>query len=378
MGETLAFPGLGLEYTLNRVAFTIGPVTIYWYGIIIALAFLAGISYALYRVKSFGLDGDRVIDVVIGGAIGGIIGARIYYVAFSWDQFKDDPIRIFMTWQGGIAIYGGIIGAFLAGLLMCKIRGVKFLPMLDLAVGGMILGQAIGRWGNFVNIEAFGGNTTLPWGMTSPAITNYLSEHMKGLNALHMEIDPTLPVHPTFLYESIWCLLGFIAIALYTNRRRFDGELLLIYTAWYGLGRSVIEGLRTDSLLLGTIRISQLVAVLCVLGALVAWVTVRSKIHRSADPDYLRLYVETEEGQSILAGTFYPKKGEKKAVAQEESAETASTSEHAESAGETAVPAGEAEELAGPAEEKESGEESQTQEAAGEPSEASEEEDKPL
>ncbi len=323
MSETLAFPGLGLEFSLNRVAFTIGPVTIYWYGIIVALAFLAGISYALSRVKSFGLDGDRVIDVVIIGAIGGIVGARLYYVAFSWDQFKDDPVRIFMTWQGGIAIYGGIIGAFLAGLLMCKIRGVKFLPMLDLAVGGMILGQAIGRWGNFVNIEAFGGNTTLPWGMTSPVITNYLQSHLNELSAIHMQVDPSLPVHPTFLYESIWCLAGFIVIALYTSHRRFDGELLLLYTAWYGLGRSVIEGLRTDSLLLGTIRISQLLAILCVLGSAVTWAVIRSKIHRSADPNYLKLYVYTEEGQSILAGTFYPVKGKQGASEEKLSEEEA-------------------------------------------------------
>lgn len=337
MGETLAFPGLGLEYTLNRVAFSIGPVTIYWYGIIIAAAFLAGISYAIARVKGFGLDGDRVIDVVIVGAIGGIIGARLYYVAFSWEQFKDEPIRIFMTWQGGIAIYGGIIGAFLAGILMCKIRGVRFLPMLDLAVGGMILGQAIGRWGNFVNIEAFGGNTTLPWGMTSPVITNYLQNHLQELSAIHMEIDPALPVHPTFLYESLWCLAGFAVIALYTNRRRFDGELLLIYTAWYGLGRSVIEGLRTDSLLLGTIRISQLLAVLCVLGSLVTWAVVRSKIYRSADPEYLKLYVNTEEGQSVLAGTFYPPKG-KRSAAQESEAEEAGLANPSDQPAEDAGP----------------------------------------
>lgn len=327
MSETLSFPGLGLEYTLNRVAFTIGPVTIYWYGIIVAAAFLAGICYALWRVKEFGIDGDRMIDVTIVGAIGGIVGARLYYVAFSWDQFKDEPVRIFMTWQGGIAIYGGIIGAFLFGLMMCKLRGVRMLPMLDLAAGGLILGQAIGRWGNFVNIEAFGGNTTLPWGMTSPSISSYLSSHLEDLSAIHMNIDPSLPVHPTFLYESLWCFTGFIVIAVYTKHRRFDGELLLLYTAWYGLGRSVIEGLRTDSLLLGTIRISQLLAILCVIGALTTWVLVRSKIHRSADPDYLKLYVLTEEGQRVVAGTFYPAKEKKSKTAKADPGTQAEPSE---------------------------------------------------
>lgn len=364
MSETLSFPGLGLEYTLNRVAFTIGPVTIYWYGIIVAAAFLAGICYALWRVKEFGIDGDRMIDVTIVGAIGGIVGARLYYVAFSWDQFKDEPMRIFMTWQGGIAIYGGIIGAFLFGLLMCRLRGVRMLPMLDLAAGGLILGQAIGRWGNFVNVEAFGGNTTLPWGMTSPGIVSYLRSHMEDLSAIHMDIDPSLPVHPTFLYESLWCFIGFIVIAVYTKHRRFDGELLLLYTAWYGLGRSVIEGLRTDSLLLGTIRISQLLAVLCVASALTVWVLVRSKIHRSADPDYLKLYVQTEEGQRVVAGTFYPpkkKKGEADTEMQAQAAEAAEPGDIAQesNAAEEEAPSGaplEAEEDTAGAPEEENGE----------------------
>ncbi|TCL43554.1 prolipoprotein diacylglyceryl transferase [Harryflintia acetispora] len=308
MSETLSFPGLGLEFTLNRVAFSIGPLTVYWYGVIIALAFLAGITYVLLRVKHFGLDGDRVIDVILGGAIGSIIGARLYFVIFSWDQFRDNLWDIFNIRQGGIAIYGGIIGGFLAGLLMCRLRRVKALPMLDLAVGGLILGQAIGRWGNFVNIEAFGGNTSLPWGMTSPSIVNFLDANRTNLAGINMAVDPSMPVHPTFFYESVWCLLGFLFIAWYTRRRRFDGELLLIYSAWYGLGRAVIEGLRTDSLLIGTIRVSQLLAILCVIASVVIWGAVRSRINRSGDPEYLRLYVDTDEGQMILAGTFYQKK----------------------------------------------------------------------
>lgn len=309
MSETLSFPGLGLEFELNRVAFQIGGFAVYWYGVIIAVAFLAGILYVLGRVKLFGLDGDRVIDVILGGALGAIVGARLYYVIFTWDQFKDEPLRIITDFRdGGIAIYGAVIGGFLTGYLMCRWRRVRFLPMADLAVGGLILGQGIGRWGNFFNIEAFGGNTNLPWGMTSSSIAAYLRAHAGDLADLHMKVDPSLPVHPTFLYESVWCLLGFAVIALFTRRRRFDGELVLLYAAWYGAGRFVIEGLRTDSLLIGTIRVSQMLALLCVVASVLSWIAVRSTIRRSADPAYLMLYVDTEEGQSVLAGTFYEKK----------------------------------------------------------------------
>lgn len=308
MIETLSFPGLGLELTLNRAAFTIGGFTIYWYGILIGLAFLAGITYILYQVRSFGLDADRVIDVILGGAVGAIIGARAYYVLFSWDMFKDNLWDIFNTRQGGIAIYGAVIGGFIAGFIVCRFRQVRFVPMADLAVGGLLLGQAIGRWGNFVNIEAFGGNTTMPWGMTSPTIVNYLTQHKNSLAAINMTVDPQMPVHPTFFYESIWCLIGFILLVFLTKKRRFDGELLLFYCIWYGVGRAVIEGLRTDSLLLGTLRVSQVLAVLCVIVAALIWLSVRSKIRRNADEDYLKLYVNTDEGQMVLAGTFYKKK----------------------------------------------------------------------
>lgn len=308
MSETLSFPGMGISFTLNRVAFHIGNVAIYWYGIIVALAFLAGITYILYRVRRFGLDADRVIDVLFGGALGAVVGARLYYVVFSWNEYKDNLLKIFNTREGGIAIYGAIIGGFLAGYILCRVRRVKFLPMADLAAGGLILGQGIGRWGNFVNIEAFGGNTTMPWGMTSESIVNYLRANAQNLSNLRMDIDPNMPVHPTFFYESVWCLLGFAVIALYTRHRRFDGELVLLYSIWYGVGRAVIEGLRTDSLLFGTLRISQVFAVLCVIVSALIWLSVRSRIRRSGDPEYLKLHVDTEEGQMILAGTFYKSK----------------------------------------------------------------------
>lgn len=307
MGELLTFPGLGLEFHLSRVAFTIGGMSIAWYGIIMAVGFLIGICYVMARVKEFGVDGDRVIDVLLVAVIGGIVGARLYYVAFSWNEYKDNLIDIFKIWHGGIAIYGGLIGAVIVGLIMCRVRKVRMLPMCDLATGGVIIGQAIGRWGNFVNIEAFGSNTTMPWGMAGPAVERYLAGHQEQLALAGVTVDPLMPVHPTFFYESMWCLIGFALIAFYTKRRRFDGELILLYGAWYGLGRFFIEGLRTDSLMLGTVRISQIVAAASVITCVAFWGVVRSKIKRNDNPDYLKLYANTEEAELIRKGEFYAK-----------------------------------------------------------------------
>ena len=323
MTETLSFPGLGWEFHLSRAAFSIpigeNKITVYWYGILIALAFLAAVFYSFRRCKTFGIKADRAIDVVMISAVGGILGARIYYVLFTWDYYKDNLGEIFKIWHGGIAIYGGVIGALLVGALVCKWRKVHFLPMADMAVGGILLGQAIGRWGNFVNIEAFGSNTTLPWGMTSPSISAYLSGMKDELAKIGVEIDPSLPVHPTFLYESLWCFLGFGLAAFFASRRRFDGELLLFYAAWYGTGRAVIEGLRTDSLMLGTIRVSQLLAILCVAAAIIIWIVVRSRIKSSNDPEYLKVFAKAELAAAVVSGEYYKqleeqKKGLKQAV----------------------------------------------------------------
>ena len=307
MGELLTFPGLGLEFRLSRVAFEIGGLSIAWYGIIMAIGFLVGICYVMMRTKEFGVDSDRVIDVLLVSVIGGIIGARLYYVAFSWDEYKDNLIDILKIWHGGIAIYGGLIGAVIVGLLMCRARKVRILPMVDLAAGGVIIGQAIGRWGNFVNIEAFGSNTAMPWGMAGPAVERYLTAHQEQLAAVGVAVDPTMPVHPTFFYESIWCLIGFLLIAFYTKRRRFDGELVLLYGAWYGAGRLFIEGLRTDSLMLGNVRISQAVALLSVVTCVIFWFVVRARIKKATDPEYMKLYVYSEEAELIRKGEFYAK-----------------------------------------------------------------------
>ncbi len=318
MGQTttVSFPGMGLEFEVDRVAFHLGSLPVYWYGILIALGFILAIMYVSRRAKEFGIDADRMLDVVLGGAIGGIVGARAYFVLLQWDYYGQNLDQIFNTRSGGMAIYGGLIGGVLVGMLMCKLRKVKMLPALDLVAGGFLIGQCIGRWGNFINVEAFGGNTSLPWGMASPNITAYLSAHEAELEAIGMNIDPNMPVHPTFLYESLWCLLGFVFLAWYVRRRKFDGEMILLYVMWYGAGRAVIEGLRTDSLMIPNtaLRASQVLAIVLVGVAAVIWLLQTSKVKKNGK----QLFVDSEEGQLIVRGEFYPVKKKANQKEQEE------------------------------------------------------------
>jgi len=283
---------------MNPTAFSIGDFSVAWYGIIIAIGFLLALVYGLRNAKRVGVLTDKMIDVVIGGIIGGIVGARLYYVIFSWETYQDNLLGIFQIWNGGLAIYGGIIGAVLVGFVMCKWRKVKFTSMLDLAAPGFLIGQGIGRWGNFVNIEAYGSNTDLPWAMWSEKIPN---DYMQ-LSSTPDSFSPYQPVHPCFLYESLWCIIGFFLIHfLVSKRRKFDGEVFLSYLAWYGLGRVFIEGLRTDSLMLGNLRVSQVLAGLLVAFAVAFIIIVRRKIARSGDEEYLKLYVLTDAWQQEVA-----------------------------------------------------------------------------
>ena len=299
--HTLEFPKLGLSFELNSVAFTLFGIEIKWYGVLITLGIILAFLYALKRTRSFGIDPDRMFDVSLAGLVGGVIGARLFYVIFEWDLYKDDLLSIFNTRKGGLAIYGGIIGALLVGALFCKIRKVKLLPMFDLAALGLLIGQCIGRWGNFFNIEAFGSNTDLPWGMYSEQTASYLSAHQNELLlSLGVTVDPRAPVHPCFLYESLWCLIGFILLHFLSKKRRYDGQIFLMYIAWYGVGRFFIEGLRTDSLLIGRLRVSQVLAAVFVIASVITMLIIRSKIKRSGDPDYLPLYVNTEESKALL------------------------------------------------------------------------------
>ena len=264
------FPGLGLDLTVNRVALAIGGFNIYWYGVIIAAGMLLAMLYAFRNAVDYGIDSDRLVDVVAIGTVMAIVCARIYYVAMA-------PFAYQSLWEmidirkGGIAIYGAVIGAFVFGALAAKWRKVPLLPLFDLVSLGFLIGQGIGRWGNFVNQEAFGTNTTLPWGMYSEGTEAYLKSVQVTLPA-GVTVDPTAPVHPTFLYESIWCLVGFAVLASFYKKRRFNGQIFLGYIIWYGLGRAWIEGLRTDSLYLfhwtlfgQRIRVSQALSLVMVL-----------------------------------------------------------------------------------------------------------------
>ena len=269
MSFDVQFPGLGLEFTINRVALSIGGFNIYWYGVIIAAGMVLAMLFAFRNADDFGINSDRLIDVILVGAVMAIVCARIYYIVFA--PFKYESIwQMIDIRQGGIAIYGGVIGAFVFGGLMAKIRRIPTLPLFDLVGICFLIGQGVGRWGNFVNQEAFGSNTTLPWGMYSEGTYNYLLSVQATLAAEGVTVDPTQPVHPTFLYESIWCLVGVVLLASHIKKRRFNGELFLLYIIWYGLGRYWIEGLRTDALMVtSTLRTSQLVALVSVATAVV-------------------------------------------------------------------------------------------------------------
>ena len=246
MEHLISFPALGLEFTLNRVACNVFGKDIYWYGIIICVGFVLAALYVNARVKEFGVTSDNLVDCLIICVPTGIVCARIYYVIFEWDYYSQHPSEIIAIWNGGIAIYGAVIGVLIALLVYSRVKKLPFATLCDLAALGLLIGQCIGRWGNFVNGEAHGGETALPWGMS---------------------IDGADPVHPTFLYESVWNLVGFIGLHFYSKKRKFRGEIALLYVAWYGLGRAWIEGLRTDSLYLGTLRVSQVLAALSCIAA---------------------------------------------------------------------------------------------------------------
>ncbi len=271
MTNLVQFPGLGLSFEINRVAFSIGGFNVYWYGVCIAFGICLALIFAFRHSLEFGVDPDSMVDVILIGIVLGIASARAYYVAMA--PFKYESIwEMIAIRDGGLAIYGGIIGGFLFGGLACKWRGVPVLPMFDLTAMGFLLGQCCGRWGNFFNQEAFGCNTTLPWGMYSEATKAYLmGSTVTAQNGV--VIDPNLPVHPTFLYESLWCLVGFILLFCYIKKRKFNGDIALRYMIWYGAGRFWIEALRTDSLMLVPsigLRVSQLLAGIAVVAGVAA------------------------------------------------------------------------------------------------------------
>lgn len=263
------------------------PVTIRWYGAIIAFGFLLAVLWGGRMACKWKMSLDKMIDVLIYGTFAAIIGARLYYVIFRWDYYSANPGEIIQIWNGGLAIYGGIIGGLLAAFITCRFNKLNFFNLLDCAGMSLLIGQGIGRWGNFANQEAFGTNTDMPWGMLSEKTTLYLVDHKDELEALGMTVDPYSPVHPTFLYESLWCIGSFlILLVMYKKFRKFSGQLFLSYGVLYGTGRAIIEGFRTDSLYIGdtTLRVSQVLSFAVAMAFLAVLVFMLIKVKKNPKP----------------------------------------------------------------------------------------------
>ncbi|MBQ6902631.1 MAG: prolipoprotein diacylglyceryl transferase [Oscillospiraceae bacterium] len=238
----ISFPGPGFDLEINRIAFELFGRPIYWYAIIIATGFLLAVFYGMHRSREFDLTDDHITGMLMFAVPLAIICARAYYVIFNFDLYRSNPVRMFYIWEGGIAIYGAILGALLGAFIYCRIKHTSIVRFLDIGALGLLIGQSIGRWGNFVNAEAHGAETDLFW---------------------RMEINGGVGVHPTFLYESLWNAVGFVILHFWSKKLRFRGEVFWLYVLWYGVGRAIIEGMRTDSLyLFGTgLRVSQLLAI---------------------------------------------------------------------------------------------------------------------
>lgn len=245
---SIRFPNLGIEIESLNKGITVFGIDIAFYAVIIACGMLVGIGIACLEAKRTKQDPDIYMEFATYALISAIIGARLYYVAFEWDQYKDNLLQIFNTRAGGLAIYGGIIGAVICLLVFTKVKKLNFALMADTACLGLITGQIIGRWGNFVNREAFGGYTSGLFAMQiKVSEANYTTPELLEQTVVVGGIE-YLQVHPTFLYESLWNLIVLILLLLYRKRKKFDGEVFLLYVLGYSVGRFWIEGLRTDQL----------------------------------------------------------------------------------------------------------------------------------
>ena len=256
----VSFPGLGIEpFHMDRIAFSLFGINVNWYGLIITCGMILAVLYALWHAKHEGVKSDHIIDLALALIFCGVIGARLYYVIMEFDQYLvtggtfwqnlgGTLYNCIAIWNGGLAIYGGIIAGFLAALVVARAKRIPFPVIADIAGPAVMVGQIIGRWGNFVNVEAFGAETALPWRM------GVLYSFNDGVSFVSEKF-----VHPTFIYESLWNLVGLILITYFYKKKKFHGQMFLTYMTWYGFGRMLIEGLRADSLYVGSIRISQLV-----------------------------------------------------------------------------------------------------------------------
>ena len=265
---TLSFPGLGIgNFQIKPVAF----LSVHWYGIIITLGIVVAFLYAVYRAKKIKIKTDDMVDVALFLIPFSVLGARLYYVLTTLNEYHYDSfIKVIAVWNGGIAIYGGVIAGVITIFAVCRFKKLKALDVLDCIAPGLILAQAIGRWGNFFNGGAFGCvvSETSPLYFLRMGVISPMSVDKFGNFSMHY-------VHPTFLYESVWNLLGFFLMHFFYKKKSFSGEIALWYAVWYGVGRMFIEGLRMDSLMVGPFRISQVVALVCFVGGAIAIMTKR-------------------------------------------------------------------------------------------------------
>ncbi len=300
----ISFPGLGIEpFHIDKVAFSLFGRDVAWYGILITLGMVLAVLYANYvGVKREKLNSDLIVDLAFFIIIFGVIGARLYYVIFEWDAYlvtgggffanlMGTLTNIVSIWKGGLAIYGGILAGLLTAFIFAKVRKIPFIKLFDILAPTVMIGQIIGRWGNFINMEAHGGMTDLPWRMG-------LLFSIDGTGPTTGVWDSQMYVHPTFLYESLWNLLGFVILHNVYKKKKFDGQMFAMYCAWYGFGRMLIEGLRTDSLYLGPVRISQMVGALsCLLGIVLLTIGFnRLKKQDNANLAYDSMYDKLMEG----------------------------------------------------------------------------------
>ena len=260
MYSEISFPALGIALDPPR-SIALGPLSIHFYGMIIAFGLILAVVYATRRSKQFGIKEDDVLDGVLYVTPFAVLCARAYYCIFSWEHYADDPIRLLYIWEGGLAIYGGVLGAAIGVTVLCRVKRIKLPAMLDLVSLGFLIGQSIGRWGNFFNREAFGAET----------------DTFLRMGLMNRYTGDVTCYHPTFFYESLWNAIGFLLLHQLSKKRQYDGQIALGYAAWYGLGRAFIEGLRTDSLYWGPFRVSQLLAAVSCFAAVsvLLWLNLR-------------------------------------------------------------------------------------------------------
>ncbi|MDR1914295.1 MAG: prolipoprotein diacylglyceryl transferase [Clostridiales bacterium] len=287
----VVFPNLGIEISvLPKIAFSIGPLNIYWYGVCIVLGVIGGTLWAIREAKRVGQKPELYTDFLFYVLIFSLIGARIYYVIFSWDSYKDDWIRVFAIREGGLAIYGGVIAAFATAIVYTRVRNLDFWAFADVCAPGLVLGQAIGRWGNFFNREVFGGFTN-----SLPAM-RYIADQVNVIpqsvmdNAIIVNGTQYIQVVPAFLYESLWNLLVLCFLVLFRKHKKLDGEVIILYLVGYGFGRFFIEGIRTDQLMLFNtgIPVSQLISAILVIGGLIFFFMARMAKAKLSPPSHAK------------------------------------------------------------------------------------------